>query len=309
VAGPEPADKRHGALKGALLAVCATALAASATAACYGLRGWVVPEQQEWVYHLFLDTMVGLATVNQPDGTIAVLLFSAVAAVVVGALVGRTAAGAVGAPKERTSRIARAGVRNYVVAAIGIATALGALSTFLGGHFQWGLVFALVYGPIGAVVLLPLAIAPLVAAALLLERWTRPDCAAKTTSNIVMLLCLLVVLAVPLSMFAMGRYRAAAWTLTTSHSSQCSVTRGMSRGAVRKRCGGPTDLGMEANRIDWTLPRPRRCDIAVDAYSEHLVLYDCSQRVAGVELFAARGIHRVFKDDFDAQRAASVNPR
>jgi len=89
-----------------------------------------------------------------------------------------------------------------------------------------GLVFALVYGPIGAVVLLPLAIAPLVAAALLLERWTRPDCAAKTTSNIVMLLCLLVVLAVPLSMFAMGRYRAAAWTLTTSHSSQCSVTRG-----------------------------------------------------------------------------------
>jgi len=134
-------------------------------------------------YHLFLDTMVGLATVNQPDGTIAVLLFSAVAAVVVGALVGRTAAGAVGAPKERTSRIARAGVRNYVVAAIGIATALGALSTFLGGHFQWGLVFALVYGPIGAVVLLPLAIAPLVAAALLLERWTRPDCAAKTTSN------------------------------------------------------------------------------------------------------------------------------
>jgi len=42
VAGPEPADKRHGALKGALLAVCATALAASAAAACYGLRGWVV---------------------------------------------------------------------------------------------------------------------------------------------------------------------------------------------------------------------------------------------------------------------------
>jgi len=48
---------------------------------------------------------------------------------------------------------------------------------------------------------------------------------------------------------------------------------------------------MEANRIDWTL-RAAALRHRVDAYSEHLVLYDCSQRVAGVELFDARGIHR-----------------
>jgi hypothetical protein len=48
------------------------------------------------------------------------------------------------------------------------------------------------------------------------------------------------------------------------------------------------------------LCRRRACDVAADVYNELLVLYDCREEVAGVELFAARGIHRIFRDEFDA---------
>ena len=74
----------------------------------------------------------------------------------------------------------------------------------------------------------------------------------------------------------------------------------MSRRSVRERCGSPTDLGVEQNRFTWAVSAPRTCDVAVDAYNELLVLYNCRDEVAGVELFAARGIHRIFKDDFEA---------
>src|SRR2546430_2565734 len=70
--------------------------------------------------------------------------------------------------------------------------------------------------------------------------------------------------------------------------------------SVRERCGSPTDLGVEQNRFTWAVAAPRTCDVAVDAYNELLVLYNCRDEVAGVELFAARGIHRIFKDDFEA---------
>jgi hypothetical protein len=42
--------------------------------------------------------------------------------------------------------------------------------------------------------------------------------------------------------------------------------------------------------------------VAVDAYAEQLVIYDCHEEVARVELFAARGIHRIFRDDFEARQ-------
>jgi len=290
--------------------VCATALAASAAAACLwpsrlgGSRaaGMAVPP--------FPGHHGGPATVNQPDGTIAVLLFSAVAAVVVGALVGRTAAGAVGSTEgaDLANRpCGRSQLRGGKPSASRPRSAPCRRSS--GDIFSGAWSSPWSYGRLELSFFCRSQSRPLLPPRFFSNGGPVRIAPPKTTSNIVMLLCLLVVLAVPLSMFAMAGYRAAAWTLTTSHSSQCSVTRGMSRGAVRKRCGGPTGLGngSESDRLDLAAAAALRH--RVDAYSEHLVLYDCSQRVAGVELFAARGIHRVFKDDFDAQRAASVNPR
>ena len=103
-----------------------------------------------------------------------------------------------------------------------------------------------------------------------------------------------------LGRFAARQYLGADWKLATASGAACSVHRGMSLRSVRERCGSPTDLGVERNRFTWALSEPRTCDVAVDAYNKLLVLYDCREQVAGVELFAARGIHRIFKDDFDA---------
>src|SRR4051794_2989084 len=75
-------ERRRGALKGALLALGATALASSVAGAWYARRGWVVPSQQQGFYQLFLDTVLTLGPANQPDGTIALLCSAGVAAMV-----------------------------------------------------------------------------------------------------------------------------------------------------------------------------------------------------------------------------------
>jgi hypothetical protein len=80
----------------------------------------------------------------------------------------------------------------------------------------------------------------------------------------------------------------------------------MSRRRVRENCGTPTDFGVERNRFTWALSAPRTCDVAVDAYNDHLVLYDCRQELVGVDSFAARGLRRTFRDDFEAERGTTA---
>jgi hypothetical protein len=138
----------------------------------------------------------------------------------------------------------------------------------------------------------------------LLERWTRPTLEAGSAWTIAALLVGMAAVTTLLGEFAARQYLTAYWKLATASGAPCSVHRGMSRRSVRERCGNPTDLGVERNRFTWALSAPRTCEVAVDAYNELLVLYDCREEVAGVELFAARGIHRIFKDDFDAGHRA-----
>src|SRR5712664_1410890 len=91
-------------LKGILISICTTALAVSAAAAYYGRRGWVLPDQEEGFYRAFVDLMVSFATYDQPNGAIALLCASTLAAVSSGALVGRFAARVAGSPTDRAGR-------------------------------------------------------------------------------------------------------------------------------------------------------------------------------------------------------------
>ena len=293
-------------LKGAVLALCATALAASLAAACYGLGGWVVPDPEEGFYGAFLDLMVGFATRDQPTGAVALLVTADFAAVISGALVGRYAAQLAGPPGDRARRLARAVLIGYVASSMAIPMTLGIESGFLRARFEWTIPFLWIYGLVGAVVLSPLAVLPLLAAARLLERWTRQAGDAEPAHRIAALLVGMAALSFLLGTFAARRYLTATWTLTTAAGAACDVQRGMSRRSVRERCGNPTDLGVERDRFTWSLSAPRRCDVPVDAYTEQLVIYDCREEVAGVDLFAARGIHRAFRDDFDASNPRDV---
>jgi MFS family permease len=288
------------ALKGVLVAVSTTALAASAAAAYYARRGWVLPDKEEGFFRAFLDLMVSFATSDQPSGAVALLWAAALAAVLSGALAGRYAARAAGSPIDRARRIARVALLGFLGSAMGIPVALGLLNAILLRRFEWSLPFLWLYGVVGAVALLPLAVVPLVAAVVLLERWTRPTGDRRSTWMIAALLVGMATVTTWLGTFAARQYATADWKLATASGAACSVQRGMSRRSVRERCGSPTDLGVERNRFTWALLAPRTCDVAVDAYNELLVLYDCREEVAGVELFAARGIHRIFSDDFDA---------
>jgi len=288
------------ALKGVLVAVSTTALAVSAAAAYYGRRGWALPENEEGFYRAFLDLMVGFTTSDQPSGAVALLSTASLAAVLSGALAGRYAARVAGSKTERRRRIARAAFLACVGSALAIPVALGLVNAILRARLEWNLPFVWLYGLVGAVALLPLAVVPLVVAVLLLERWTRPTLEAGSAWTIAALLVGMAAVTTLLGKFAARQYLTADWKLATASGAACSVHRGMSRRSVRERCGSPTDLGVEQNRFTWALSAPRTCDVAVDAYNELLVLYDCRDEVAGVELFAARGIHRIFKDDFDA---------
>ena|ERR1700674_1591412 len=288
------------ALKGVLGAVSTTALAASAAAAYYGRRGWILPDEEKGFYRGFLDLMVSFATSDQPSGAVALLCAAALAAVVSGSLAGRYATRVVGSKTERRRRISRVALLGYLGSAMGIPVALGLVNAILRSRFDWSLLFLWLYGVVGAVALLPLALMPLVAAVFLLERWTRPPDETRHSWTIGALLVGMAAVTTLLGEFAARQYLTADWTLATASGAACSVHRGMSRGSVRERCGSPTDLGVERNRFTWALSTPRTCDVAVDAYNELLVLYDCRDEVASVELFAARGINRIFKDDFDA---------
>jgi hypothetical protein len=104
---------------------------------------------------------------------------------------------------------------------------------------------------------------------------------------------------------AVRQYLRASWKLATASGAACSVHRGMSRRFVRESCGRPTDFGVERNRFTWALSASRTCDVAVDAYNDQLVLYDCRQELVGVDTFAARGLHRTFGDDFEARRGTT----
>src|SRR5712664_1469595 len=164
------------ALKGVLVAVSTTALAASAAAAYYGWRGWVLPDKEEGFHRAFLDLMVSFATSDQPIGAVALLCAAALAAVLSGALAGRYAARVAGSQTERRRRIARVALLVYLGSAMGIPVALGLVSAILRARFEWSVPFLWLYGVVGAVALLPLAVVPLVAAVFLLEGWTRrPD--------------------------------------------------------------------------------------------------------------------------------------
>ncbi len=272
------------ALKGVVVAVSTTALAVSAAAAYYGRRGWALPDNDEGLYRAFLDLMVGFATSDQPNGAVALLCKAALAAVLSGALAGRYAARVAGSKTERRRRIARVALLGYVGSALGIPVALGLVNAFLRARLEWSLPFLWLF----------------VVAVFLLERWTRPTLEAGSAWTIAALLVGMAAVTTLLGKFAARQYLTADWKLATASGAACSVHRGMSRRSVRERCGSPTDLGVEQNRFTWALSAPRTCDVPVDAYNELLVLYDCRDEVAGVELFAARGIHRIFKDDFDA---------
>ena len=287
-------------LKGMLIAMSTTSLAVSAAAAYYGRRGWVLPDHEQGLYRAFVDLMVSFATYDQPNGAIVLLCAATLAAVSAGALVGRFAARVAGSPTDRAGRIAGKTLLAYLASAMGIPIALGFLNALLLARLQWSLPFLWLCGLVGAVALLPLAVVPLVGAVLLLERWTRPTGDTRPARTIAALLVGMALVTALLGMFAVRQYLRANWKLATASGAACSVHRGMSRRRVRENCGTPTDFGVERNRFTWALSAPRTCDVAVDAYNDHLVLYDCREQVAGVELFAARGIHRIFKDDFDA---------
>src|SRR5437660_8641267 len=113
------------ALKGVLIALSTAALAASAAAAYYGRRGWVLPDKEEGFYRAFLDLMVSFATSDQPSGAVALLCAAALEAVLAGALAGRYAARVAGSKTERKRRIARVGLVGYVGSGSGISVALG----------------------------------------------------------------------------------------------------------------------------------------------------------------------------------------
>jgi MFS family permease len=164
----------RGALKGALLGLAATAFAASIAAAYYGHWGWVLPDEQSGIYRGFLDLAVDFATSDQPTGAVALLASATVAAVICGMAVGRRAGQAAGAPAERSRRITRAGLVGYLAAAMAIPIALGVVSGFLHGRFDWSLPLLWLYGLIGAIAFLPIAVVPIVGALLALELWTRP---------------------------------------------------------------------------------------------------------------------------------------
>ncbi len=293
------------ALKGIVISICTTALAVSAAAAYYGHRGWVLPDQEQGFYRAFVDTMVSFATYDQPNGTVALLCAATLAAVSSGALVGRFAARVAGPPTDRAGRIARRTLLAYVASAMGIPIALGLLNALLLARLEWSLPFLWLYGLVGAVALLPVAVVPLVGAVLLLERWTRPTGETMSARAIAALLVGMAAVTALLGTSAVRQYLRASWKLATASGAACSVHRGMSRRFVRESCGRPTDFGVERNRFTWALSAPRTCDVAVDAYNDQLVLYDCRQELVGVDTFAARGLHRTFGDDFEARRGTT----
>src|SRR5882762_4263540 len=280
------------ALKGILISISTTALAVSAAAAYYGRRGWVLPDQEQGFYRAFVDLMVSFATYDQPNGAIALLCAVTLAAVSSGALVGRFAARVAGSPADRAGRIARTTLLAYVASAMGIPIALGFLNALLLARLEWSLPFLWLYGLVGAVALLPLAVAPLVGAVLLLERWTRPTGETRSAHAVAALLVGMAAVTALLGTFAVRQYLRASWKLSTASGAVCSVHRGMSRRFVRESCGRPSDFGVERNRFIWALSAPRTCDVPVDAYKDQLVLYDCRQELVGVDSFAGRGLHR-----------------
>jgi len=257
------------ALKGIVISICTTALAVSAAAAYYGHRGWVLPDQEQGFYRAFVDTMVSFATYDQPNGTVALLCAATLAAVSSGALVGRFAARVAGPPTDRAGRIARRTLLAYVASAMGIPIALGLLNALLLARLEWSLPFLWLYGLVGAVALLPVAVVPLVGAVLLLERWTRPTGETMSARAIAALLVGMAAVTALLGTSAVRQYLRASWKLATASGAACSVHRGMSRRFVRESCGRPTDFGVERNRFTWALSAPRTCDVAVDAYNDH----------------------------------------
>jgi hypothetical protein len=260
----------------------------------------VLPDHEQGFYRAFVDLMVSFATYDQPDGAIALLCAATLAAVSSGALVGRFAVRVAGSPTYRARRIAVAALLGYIASAMGIPIALGFLNALLLARLEWSLPFLWLYGLVGAVALLPLAVVPIVGGVLLLERWTRPTGENSPARTIAALLVGTALVTALLGTFAVRQYLRANWRLATASGAACTVHRGMSRRLVRESCGTPTDFGAERNRFTWALSAPRTCDVAVDAYNDQLVLYDCRQELVGVDSFAARGLRRIFKDDFEA---------
>ena len=295
---------RSAVLKGATVAVLVVAVMVSGTSAYYARNGWIVPDQGRNFYRSFIELMTTVASADKRIGFVNLVGGAMLLAILFGAVAGRYAGRVTGSPTRRTLCISGVALLAYLGSAAWMAITLALLSSPMTVAWTLGVPFLGVYGLIGAIVLLPLTVLPLVGGAAVLERWTRPGNEAHILAVPAIGALLIGALSVSVSfgVFAAHLYSNATWTLTTAAGTTCSVRRGMSRRSVRDHCGRPTDFGTERTHFNWELPTAPTCLAAVDAYSKQLVLFNCREEVAGVELFAARGLKRTFKDDFDVGR-------
>lgn len=252
-----PPTGPQAALRGMTVAACVLALLLGELAAFGG---------KEWV------------------GGVEMLLPAAVATTVAwGALLGLVASRISGSSRRRFPRLLALAMGAFIAGGAAVAALwLGPVVLHEKGISDLlGLFWA---GAWAAGLALPYAIVPLAAAALALEAWTRPPEApggwppartrrlllgAMIAASAALVAAFVLRLMVPVRLLGEG-------------GRPCHVSEGMTQGAVRERCGRPTDFGVQAEAVDLEAPELGFCSVPIDVYGDRLVLYDCRLRVEGV---------------------------
>jgi hypothetical protein len=279
----DEASRRSTVLTGAAAGALALLLSALLCAAFLALHGWGTRSEQWTVQQGILSIVAdygGLGAAALP----AVFLILAIGAVLAGGLVGSRGPRIVGRPPVRVAKLLALITAAYftlafVVASLPVVLARGA------GAF-WAFPLLGLYGLVGAALLFPLTAVPLVAAAALVERRTRPrDGQAPLPSWMPRAAVVPLVLVVAaLGTYTAMRYAMREWDVQGSDGNRCVVIASMPRSAVRLACGRPTDTGAQPKRVDLTFRPPfiNACSAEVDVFGNSRVDFDCSGRVARV---------------------------
>lgn len=308
----EQGTQRGAFLSGSAAAGLALLLSAAAFSAFLAFHGWGTRPSQWTVQQSVLEFIAdygGLGALGPPTVLVAIIVGSLVA----GGLIGRRARRLIGSSLSRTAKVAALSFVGYFGVALVVAALPAAVALTRGANGLWTLLLLGMYGLVGAAVLLPLAVVPLVVGAALLESWTRPATRTDEHPSAVgrrAVVAALLLVAAALGTYAAMRFAVREWDVRRADDSACVVIAGMPRASVRVACGAPTDTGVQPKRGDVGLRPPlvRFCSADVDVFGNSRIDYDCEGKVANVARVDAEGYIRA-PDSFVPASTPPANNR
>lgn len=292
----DQATQRGAFLSGSAAAGLALLLSGAAFFAFLAFHGWGT-RPSEWTVQQsvleFIADYAGVGALGLPT----VVIATVVGSLVIGGLIGWRARRLVGTPLSRSAKVAILSVVGYFGVAFVVAALPAVAALTREADALWTIPLLGIYGLVGAAVLLPLAVVPLIVAAALVERWTRPfsrsDEPASAVGHRAIVTALLLVSAA-IGTYSAMRFAVREWDVRSADDDACVVIAGMPRASVRAACGAPTDTGVQPKRGDVVLHPPFVwfCSADVDVFGNSRIDYDCEGKVANVARVDAEGYIR-----------------